>query len=237
MDIFKLYRFFWDFCFNNPEKIKPTHIAIYSFAVEHCNRLGWKEKFGFPTSMVMEATGIKSYSVYKKHFDDLSDFGLIDVIEFSKNQFSSNVIALKENDKANSKANIKSLDKALTKHSSKQVQSTSESTIQSIDQSTVSIIKQETNIQTNNITKNDIIFNELIVSEMWLENTAMQSSKKFTPDQVKEFLKKYNDMINVQFEFKNNKTEYCTHFVYWLNKQEKESITVIKKDTRKRFDQ
>lgn len=229
MDIFKLYRFFWDFCFNNPENIKPTHIAIYSFAVEHCNRLGWKEKFGFPTSMVMEATGIKSYSVYKKHFDDLSAFGLIDVIEFSKNQFSSNVIALKENDKANSKANIKSLDKALTKHSLKQVQSTI--------QSTVSIIKQETNIQTNNITKNDIIFNELVVCEMWLENTAMQSSKKFTPNQVKEFLKKYNDMINVQFEFKNNKTEYCTHFVYWLNKQEKESIAVPKKDTRKRFDQ
>lgn len=85
--------------------------------------------------------------------------------------------------------------------------------------------------------KNNLIYNELLVSQIWLENTAMQSSKKFTPDQVKEFLKKYNDMINVQFEFKNNKTEYCTHFVYWLNKQEKESITVTKKDTRKRFDQ
>lgn len=68
---------------------------------------------------------------------------------------------------------------------------------------------------------NDKIFNELIISESWIENTAMQSKFKLNPSQVKIFLKKYNDMINVQFEIKINKTEYCTHFVNWLNKQEK----------------
>jgi len=125
MDIFKLNRYFWDYAFNNPEKIKPNHCAIYYFALEHCNRLGWKQKFGFPTSMVLEATGIKSYSVYKKTFDDLVEFGLFEVIEYSKNQYSSNIIALKENYKALDKA----LDKALIKHDTKQ----SESTIQSID--------------------------------------------------------------------------------------------------------
>jgi len=124
MDIYKLYRNFWDYAFDNPEKIKPNHVAIYSFAIEHCNRLGWKQKFGFPTSMVLEATGIKSYSVYKKTFDDLVDYGFINVIEYSKNQYSSNIIALKENNKANDKA----LDKALTKHTPKQGQSTHQST-------------------------------------------------------------------------------------------------------------
>lgn len=127
MDIYKLYRQFWDYCFNNPEKIKPTHIAIYSYAIEHCNRLGWKSKFGFPTSLVMEATGIKSYSVYKKHLDELCDFGFINMIELSKNQHSSNIIALKEN----VKAHVKALDKALVKHTSKQTQSTYQSTCQS----------------------------------------------------------------------------------------------------------
>jgi len=209
MDIFKLYRFFWDFCFNNPEKIKPTHIAIFSFAVEHCNRLGWKQKFGFPTSMVMEATGIKSYSVYKKHFDELAEFGLITVIEFSKNQFSSNVIALKENDKANTKA----LDKAFVTHASKQTKST--------DQSTVSIIKQDTIIPENNITKNDLIFNELIFSESWIEVVAMNSKFKFTPTQVKKHLEKFNTTINSQFDFKNNKTDYCSHFTRWLDTRQK----------------
>jgi cyclopropane fatty-acyl-phospholipid synthase-like methyltransferase len=78
--------------------------------------------------MAMEATGVKSYSVFKKHFDDLVSFGFFEVAEYSKNQYSSNVIALKEN----YKANVKALDKALSKHASKQVQSISESTGKSI---------------------------------------------------------------------------------------------------------
>lgn len=138
---FDYMRSFWDFAFENPDKIKPNHCALYAFCVEHCNRLGWKEKFGLPTSMVMEATGIKSYSVYKKHFDDLAKFGFFSVINWSKNQYSSNVIALKENVKAHNKA----LDKAMIKHTSKQTRSTNQSTVQS----TVSIdipINNDTNI-------------------------------------------------------------------------------------------
>ena len=140
MDIFKLNRYFWDYAFNNPEKIKPNHCAIYYFALEHCNRLGWKQKFGFPTSMVLEATGIKSYSVYKKTFDDLVDFGLFEVIEYSKNQYSSNIIALKENYKALDKA----LDKAFIKHGTKQVKSTQQSN-DSIDKQLTINNKQNNN--------------------------------------------------------------------------------------------
>lgn len=94
-------------------------------------------------------------------------------------------------------------------------------------------IEIEEEIKVNN--KNDLIFNDLLISESWIELTAMQSTKKFNPDQVKVYLKKYNDMINVQFEFKNNKTEYCTHFVNWLNKQEKENVNVPAPNKRKEF--
>jgi hypothetical protein len=85
------------------------------------------------------------------------------------------------------------------------------------------IIEEEIRKENNN----DRIFSELIISESWLENTAMQSKQKFIPAEVKRYLKSYNDMINVQFEIKINKTEYCTHFINWLNKQEKK--TGIKK--------
>lgn len=145
MDIYKLYRHFWDFAFSNPESIKPNHCAVYSFAIEHCNRLGWKSKFGFPTSMAMEATGIKSYSVYKKTFDDLAAFGFFEVVELSKNQYSSNIIALKENYKANYKALDKALTKHTSKHTSKHLQSTGESIV-SIDKQ----VYKYTNIQTDN---------------------------------------------------------------------------------------
>jgi hypothetical protein len=167
MNIFELNRTFWDFAFSNPEKIKPNHCAIYYFALEHCNRLGWKEKFGFPTSMVLEATGIKSYSVYKKTFDDLVSFGFFIVIEYSKNQYSSNIIALKENNKALDKA----LDKALIKHTTKQRKSTQ----QSID----SIDKQLTinNKQNNNIEDRKLKFAETI--KPYLEVYKRDTLKEF----------------------------------------------------------
>lgn len=134
MTSYELSRQFWDYSFSNPDKIKPYHSAIYFFAIEHCNRLGWKKKFGFPTSMVLEATGIKSYSAYKRYFDELANWGFFNVIEYSKNQYSSNIIELSLKVKATTKA----LDKALQKHSAKQ------------GKSTVSINKQLNKEQFNN---------------------------------------------------------------------------------------
>jgi len=86
-----------------------------------------------------------------------------------------------------------------------------------------------------NNTKNDLIFNELIISESWIETVAMNSKHKFNPSQVKLWLKKYNTTINTQFEFKNNKNEYCSHFVRWLDKQEKETANVPSIKNRKEF--
>lgn len=225
MNGYELSRIWFDWCFENPEKISPNHSALYFFAIEHCNRLGWRKKFGFPTEMAKDAIGIKSYKTYISTLNDLVDWGFIEMVEKSKNQYSANIIALVNFTKALDKA----LDKAITKHVSKQVESTYQS-IASIDKPLT--INQGT---IKPLTKNDLIFQELIISEMWIENTSMQSSKKFKPDEVKEFLKKYNDMINVQFEFKNNKTEYCTHFVYWLNKQEKQNSLPSNPNKRNEF--
>lgn len=128
MNGYELSRVWFDWCFVNPEKIKPNHSALYFFAIEHCNRLGWKEKFGLPTSMAMEALGMKSYNTYKDTLTDLVEWGFIKMVEKSKNQYSANIVALSNFNKAVNKA----LDKALLKHASKQSESTDES-IDSID--------------------------------------------------------------------------------------------------------
>jgi len=120
MNSYELSRAWFEFCFNNPEKIKPGHSAVYFFAIEHCNRLGWKDKFGFPSQMVMEAVGIKNWRTYSAILKELVEFGFIEMVEISKNQYSSNIIAIVKNTKATTKA----LDKALQKHSTKQRQST-----------------------------------------------------------------------------------------------------------------
>ncbi len=141
MNGYNLSRNFWDFAFENPEKIKPNHIAVYFFAIEQCNRLGWKRKFSLPSSMVMEATSIKSYNSYIKVLNDLIDYGFIELIEKSKNQFTANIIALSKFDEARYKA----LDKAIIKQDTKQSESIVESTIQSNDSINKPItINQET---------------------------------------------------------------------------------------------
>ncbi|MBF7090485.1 hypothetical protein IUY40_02855 [Flavobacterium sp. ALJ2] len=209
LDYFKLMRDFWDYAFKNPEIIKPNHCAIYAFAVEHCNRLGWKEKFGFPTSMVLDAVGIKSYSVYKKSFDELVDFGFFEVIEYSKNQYSANIIALKENSKALDKA----LDKAFVKHSIKQA----ESTDQSILQRTGSIIKQDTNIPLKPLkqfTKNEIFGNEILQDQIWLEAISMKN--KIPVENISDWILKFNEKLVVECDDKINKQDYAGHFSRWL---------------------
>lgn len=125
MTSYDLSRNWFDWCFENPEKINPNHSALYFFCIEHCNRLGWKEKFGLPSTMAKDAIGIKSYNTYISTLRDLVEWGFIKMISVSKNQYSANIVALSKNVKAHNKA----LDKALIKHVTKQVQST----IQSID--------------------------------------------------------------------------------------------------------
>ena len=84
MNGYELSRKWFDFAFDNPDKISPAHGILYFFIVEHCNRMGWKEKFGQPTTMAMEAIGIKSYNTYKKTIEELVDWGFVKMIERSK---------------------------------------------------------------------------------------------------------------------------------------------------------
>jgi hypothetical protein len=218
-DIYSLNRRFWDFAFENTGKIKPNHIAVYQFAIEHCNRLGWKKQFGFPTSMVLDAVGIKSYSVYKTTFDDLVEFGFFEVIEYSKNQYSSNVIALKENNKANTKA----LDKAFIKHTSKQCESTHQS-IDSIDRQ----LNNNTNIQVDNdyflvngkIEKGNVVDWYLKNHQPNYEAILMQLQLSKFDLQIKEKLREYfingfsfNDYKHIANSFKKHISENQKIFI------------------------
>lgn len=141
MNVYELSRTFWNWAFENPDLVKPNHSAMFFFAIEHCNRLGWKEKFGFPTTMVMDAIGIKSYKTFITTLNELVEWGFLKMVEKSKNQYSANIIALAFFTEANTKA----LAKASKKHMLKQVQSTDQS-IASIDIP----INNNTNLPSNN---------------------------------------------------------------------------------------
>jgi hypothetical protein len=207
---YTLMRNFWDFAFEHPEKVKPNHCALYCFAVEHCNRLGWNRKFGLPSGMVMSAIGMKSYSSYIKAFNELIDFGFFELIEKSKNQWSSNIIALSYFDKAHDKA----LDKAMIKHASKQSESTHQSTRQSND-SINRQIYQYTNLPNNQSTfKNENFILELKNGSEWLNTIAMQNG--INKDAVIKYLEQFEIVLKSAQDNKSSKKDLCGHFSRWL---------------------
>lgn len=157
MDTYTLSKNWFEFSFENPEKVKPIHSAIYFFAIDLCNRLGWKEKFGLPSQMVMESIGVKNWKTYSKGLKDLVDFGFIEMIEVSKNQYTSNIIAIVKNTKATTKA----LAKATAKHS----------------QSTVSINKPN-NHKTKNEARSRNTFKEPTKQEVYFYLTEEKNIPK-----------------------------------------------------------
>jgi hypothetical protein len=204
MNIYDLSRDFWDFSFENPERVKPNHCAVYFFAIEHCNRLGWKQKFGFPTTMVMDAVSIKSYNTYISTLNDLVDFGFIEMIEKSRNQYSSNIIALSKFNKASDKA----LDKAMIKKEVCSIKK-SESTIQSIVQSTSkSTIQSNSSIDKpiNNITNTPI--NNIDSRKLKFAESLKIYLDLYGREMVNEFFKYWTEpnKINSKLKFELEKT-------------------------------
>ncbi len=164
---YQLSRSWFDFCFANPELINPNHTAIFMFSIEHCNRLGWKEKFGFPSQMTMDALGIKNHHTYIKYFNDLVEWGFFKLIQKSTNQYSANIISLSIGKSKNNKA----LDKAFIKHAAKQPSEQLHSNPQSTPQSNDSIDKQLTINHLNNeqITNNQPAIAEVCVWPTFLD--------------------------------------------------------------------
>lgn len=216
MNSYELSRIWFDWCFENPTLIKPNHTALYFFCIEHCNRLGWKKHFGLPTTMTKEAIGIRSYNTFITTLNDLVTFGFLELIEKSKNQYSSNIIALSKKAKANNKA----LDKAFIKHDTKQSESTGES-IDSIDKPIT--INKEPNNNEQGI-KSNSKYLEIINSKIWTESIAMQ--KKIPWVQVIVFLDEFLNDLWLKQDFVKPIPEIKKHFISWLNiKIEKNGTT------------
>jgi len=194
---YDLSRRFFDFCFEHPEKVTPNHVAIYFFAIEQCNRFAWKDKFGFPTFMVMEAIGIKKYQTYIKYLNELVEWGFIVMVEKSTNQYSANVISLKsampKNGKALDKANIKAEANQTQKHS------------QSKHKNMGCIDKQETINQEQ--ANNDLGETSSPTSKKVEKHFNDFDQAKYTPEQITRF-KMLNEWIDANVpEIRNIKVQ------------------------------
>lgn len=218
MNSYELSKVWFDFAFENPEKINPNHAAIFFFAIEHCNRLGWKEKFGFPTQMAMDALGIKKHQTYIKYFNELVEWGFFKLIQKSSNQYSANIISLTNALPKKGKA----LAKAITTHAAKQTEPKGQST----GQSNSSIIKPD-NLEPNNLELdndfNSKIIEEVLNSQKWIEETAMHLKQSL--QYVEEKLKTFLTELKLKDGLAKGVSEVRSHFINWIKIEiEKEKI-------------
>lgn len=230
MDWYTLSRQWFDFAFENPEKIKSEHAAIYFLACEQWNRFWQKEKFGFPSYFSMEVSWIKNHKTYQKYFKDLVQWGFIKVIQESKNQHSSCIIALVKNDEALTKA----LDKANAMHLPKHMQGTA-----TIDkQLNKKTIKQENNMEqfkefyeqslnTSIENRNATQFLVVCFFDLWYvpsKNETVESLREWLVDTAKLKWKTASEMIEIinswhvywkgmNKEVKNHKASLLNNFL------------------------
>lgn len=236
LDIYTLTRQFFDWSYENPEKISPNHCALFFFILEHCNRLGWKQKFGLPSGMAKDAIGIKSYKTYIQTLRDLVEWGFVEMLEVSKNQYSSNIVALVNNTKAHTKA----LDKAMLKHVSKQ----QPKQVQSSDQSNDTIIIHSTDIHSTEIPititpaqpeHTDKEIGSFKKFSTWITDNAATVNKMKLPFTIDEYLKVRNEipdndrvkeillkMHNWEPLLRKNKSAYLT-LKNWHSRDAKET--------------
>lgn len=201
MDWYTLSRQWFDFAFENPDKIKSEHTAIYFLACEQWNRFWQKEKFWFPSYFSMEVCWIKNHRTYQKYFDDLVKWWFIIIVQESLNQYSSCIIALVENDKALDKA----LDKANARHYTKQMQGTA-----TIDKQ----LNKETKKQENNAFEN---FYKLYPKKVNRKDAEKKYEIKCKQDWEENIINWLNAWIQ---KWKiENKPEFIPAPDVWLNKE------------------
>ena len=124
MNSYELSRIWFDFAFENQGEVSPSDSALYFWLIEKFNRCGWVKNLSITSTENMAACGFKTYPPYKKSLDNLVNWGFIEIIKQSKNQYQTTVIGLSKNNKALDKA----LDKALLNQTTKHVSSNQEST-------------------------------------------------------------------------------------------------------------
>lgn len=113
------------------QRVRPIHHAIVNCAIYRANALYWRPEFGLPTDDTMERCGTSTYKVYKSALQDLHDWHVIKVLEWSKNQYTSTLIsffALDEKSKAHPKQPQSTDQSTLKAHSyqdKKHIKSTS----------------------------------------------------------------------------------------------------------------
>lgn len=94
MNSYTLSRQWFDFAFENPDKITVYQGALYMWLIEVNNRGGWAEKFPFNTDDACIATGMNNRKTVWKALNELAELGFVHIVYKSSHRHKPSVISL-----------------------------------------------------------------------------------------------------------------------------------------------
>lgn len=205
MNGFEQIKSFYSWVFNNPDKVRPTHISLYLFLLNQNNRSMWVEWFKCPYDLAMQGACIGNKNTYYKCLDDLQFNGLI---EYKKgiNNFKSpliKLIRLYESEPLTEQVTVPQSEPQTEKQTVPQSEPLSEL----LNKNTYKLITSNFKLVNDNITK-------------WIENET-PTADKFSffnsminlgakKDLVNDWLKvrKTKKLTNTETAFNNLKIEF-----------------------------
>jgi len=185
--IFDYIRKYWDWANENPEKSCPSTAGLYFYLLNVANHLNWKPSFSITSTQVCHFLNVR-YNTYKKYFDILVEAELILIVKESRNQFSANIIALSNFDKALDKPRGKASENLEEKQSE-----TSSETSCDIHKT----INTNNRVKTSNTTKADL---EKVYSENQAVNDAFIQFLKHRIEIKKPATQRAADMLYAELK-------------------------------------
>jgi hypothetical protein len=97
--MFNYFNYFYQWIEDNPDKVDPYITAVYFALLNRANKSGWKDKFAIILVDLQETCGINSRTTMLKTLSKLEDFGFLQTVSTTQNQYKNRVICLPLNEK------------------------------------------------------------------------------------------------------------------------------------------
>lgn len=228
---FEQIKAFYSWVFNNPEKVRPTHISLYLFLWNQANRSNWVDWFKCPYDLAMQGACIGSNTTYYKCLDDLQKYKLIKYKKGLNNWRAPQIhlIQLYKNEQASGQASVPlsgqpsgQLSVLLTGNTYKLLTSNCELVNDELENWIKNHKKSSPSNLPNNLHEDSLYpidrLKEIYVNEAELVSSVTEN-EKISEKKLKEYLNKFNKELKLRSIKAKKWLDYVSHFLAWLRIQ------------------
>jgi len=228
---FEQIKAFYSWVFNNPDKVRPTHISLYLFLWNQGNRANWVEWFKCPYDLAMQGACIGNKGTYYRCLDELQSYGLIIYKKGINNHKAPliNLIRLYKSEPLPEQVTVPQSEPQSEPQGVPLPEPQSGNIYKLLTTKTIKLITKESElinlklegwINNENVSIDNNIINkiktEILNSKSWIEQICMK--KRIELNVCLNYLNTFLDDADLKDEL-NNVSDTKRHFVNWLNIQ------------------